>query len=80
MELSIRAENNIQYYLDELNAKSEFNITQMWLAKKLGVAKQTVNNWCMNLTTPNHCKMIEISVILKVRDVRKLYEIIKEEK
>ena len=50
--------------LNELLKKN--NITQSELAKRMGIAKSSVNGWCKGTAYPRMDKMTELSSILNV--------------
>ena len=64
---TIKLDNNIQKYLDEKRR------TQQWLAEKLGKHRQQVHRWCKG-ETPNHCTMLLIAKLLKIKKVERLYK------
>ena len=81
-------ENNIQLYLDELEANFQKEVkrvfsdienvkpqyTQMWLARKVKLSKQAVSRYCLNEIQPKYAMMCVIAEVLGVEDVRKMYK------
>ena len=60
--------NRIKEYLEEQGR------SQKWLAGKVGVTKQTMNNWCLGKSNPTFPQMNFVAQHLQIRDVRKMYK------
>ena len=49
-----------------LNLRKKKNISQETLADKIGVTRQTISNWEMNITTPSIVDLINIANVLEI--------------
>lgn len=54
--------NRLNYYLDK------YNMTQLELAKKLGVGTTSVSNWCRGLKTP---RMDKVDAMCRIFDCKR---------